>query len=105
MTIPHDPQQMEELVERLRRAEAASIRAGRVGTAFRIVLFLTWLYILMSCRHGCSETSWLLVAVYPVLVVYYLIVRKRAMRRILSEMPEYQEALNAKRERDRGQQP
>jgi hypothetical protein len=38
------------------------------------------------------------------MVVYYLIVRKRAMRRILSETPEYQEALaEQERERNRGQ--
>jgi hypothetical protein len=104
MTVPYDPQHMEELVERLRRAEAAARRAERVGTALRIVFFLTWLYILSSCRDGCSENSWFLVAVYPVLVVYYLIVRKRAMRRILSEMPEYQEALaEQQRERTRGE--
>jgi len=92
---------MEELVERLRRAEAGARRAGMVGTALRLVFFLTWLYILWSCHDGCSERSWFLVAVYPVLVLYYLIVRKRAMRRILSEMPEYQEVLaQQQKERD-----
>jgi hypothetical protein len=38
------------------------------------------------------------------MVVFYLIVRKRALRRILSEMPEYQEALaEQQKERNRGQ--
>jgi hypothetical protein len=95
---------MEELVERLRHAEAAARRAEKVGTALRIVFFLTWLYILFSCRDGCSENSWFLVAAYPVMVVFYLIARKRALRRILSEMPEYQEALaQQQKERNRGQ--
>src|SRR4051812_15407446 len=101
MTIPHDPQHMEEALERLRRAEADSRRAARVGTALQIVFFLTWAYILWSCHDGCSETSWFLVGVYPVLVLYYLVVRKRAKGRILSEMPEYQEALAREKERDR----
>jgi uncharacterized membrane protein (DUF106 family) len=35
-------------------------------------------------------------------VVYYLIVRKRALRRILSEMPEYQEAL-AQQQKERNE--
>jgi hypothetical protein len=104
MTVPYDPPQMEELVERWRRAKAAARRAEVVGIALRMVFLLTWLYILWSCRDGCSENSWALVAVYPVLVVYYLIVRKRALRRILSEMPEYQEALaQQQKERNRDQ--
>src|SRR5689334_10347294 len=99
MTVPDDPQHMEEALERLRRAVADARRVGRVGTALRIVFFLTWLYILWSCHDGCSETSWFLVGVYPLLVVYYLVVRKRAMRRILSEMPEYQDALARQQKR------
>ena len=104
MSAQDNPPNIEELYERLQRSEAAVRRAGRGGMALRIVFFLTWLYILWSCRDGCSETSWFLVAVYPVLVVYYLIVRKRAIRRILSEIPGYQEALAEKqKERERDQ--
>jgi hypothetical protein len=104
MTGPDNPNKTEELLESLRRSEAAVRRAGRGGMALRIVFFLTWLYILWSCRDGCSELSWFLVAVYPVLVVYYLIVRKRAIRRILSEIPGYQEALaEQQKKRDRHQ--
>jgi hypothetical protein len=100
-----DPPNIEELYERLQRAETAARRAGWVGAALRIVFFVIWISILWSCRDGCSESAWFLVGVYPVAVVYYLIVRRRAMRRILSEMPEYQEALalaakQKERERD-----
>jgi len=102
MTVPHDPQHMEELAERLRRAEAAAKRAERVGRALQLVFFLTWLYILWSCHDGCSESRWFLVGAYPLLVVFYLIERRRAMRRILSEMPEYQEAL-AQQQKERNE--
>jgi hypothetical protein len=102
MTVPDDPQHMEEALERLRRVEADLTRAARVGTALQIVFFLTWAYILWSCHDGCSETSWFLGGVYPVLVVYYLVVRKRAKGRILAEMPEYQEAL-ARQQKKRDQ--
>ncbi len=102
MTASHEPPNMEELVERLRHAQAAARRGEKVGIALRTVFFLTWLYLLWSCRDGCSESSWFLVAVYPILVVYYFIERRRALRRILSEMPEYQEALaKQQKERDR----
>jgi hypothetical protein len=99
---------IEELYERLQRAKTAARRAEWVGIALRIVFFVTWLSILWSCRDGCSENAWFLVGVYPVAVVYYLIVRRRAYRRILSEMPEYQEALalaekQKERERDQGE--
>jgi hypothetical protein len=100
-----NPPNIEELYERLRRAEAAARRAGWVGTALRIVFFVIWLSILWSCRDGCSENAWFLVGVYPLFVAYYLVERRRAFRRILSEMPEYQEALalaEKQKERERG---
>jgi len=55
-----NPPKIEELYERLQRAEAAARRAGRGGIALRIVFFLTWVYVLWSCRDGCSELSWFL---------------------------------------------
>lgn len=104
MTAPQNPRELQESLERLRSAEAALRRSEKIATALHIVFFVTWLSILWSCRNGCSESSWFLVAVYPVILVFYLIDRRRIKRRILSEMPEYQEALaEQQKERDRHQ--
>jgi phosphatidylglycerophosphate synthase len=105
MTAPHNPSDTEDLLEKARRAEVAARRADKRATALQIVFFVAWLYFLWSCRGGCSAADWLFIGAYPALVVFYLIVRRRAKRRILSQLPEYQEALaEAKKERDRGQE-
>ena len=102
MTSPEDPGALQEALDKFRRSEAALRRSEKVAMALHIVFFVVWIYILWSCRGGCSESRWFLVAVYPVLVILYLIERRRITRRILSKTPEYQEALGEQqKERDR----
>jgi hypothetical protein len=86
MTAPESPNKIEEALVRLRRAEAAMNRTEKVGKALRIAFFAIWLYLLWSCRDGCSENSWFLVGAYPLFVLLYMVKRRRATRRILSEL-------------------
>jgi hypothetical protein len=105
MTAPHNPPDTEDFLEKARRVQVAVRRQKKRARALQIVFFVAWLYFLWSCRGGCSAADWFFIGAYPALVVFYLIVRRRALRRILSQ-PEYQEALaEAKKERDRGQEP
>jgi hypothetical protein len=67
-------------------------RSEKVGRALHMVFFGIWIYILWSCRGGCSESRWFLVGIYPVLVILYVIERRRITKRILSEIPGYQQS-------------